>query len=155
MVGNEVVIRRAEPADAAFIAGAVAAVSERVSDKTAGDAERLKKDIFGKTPKAEVIIAEAEGQVVGMALYAATYFADKGASMWVSQMYVEPHFRNRKQWIAPALMSGLIKTAQENNWTHICWATAIEDNIPKKLSQKLGARASENIVMFALPLNDE
>ena len=72
MVGNEVVIRRAEPADAAFIAGAVAAVSERVSDKTAGDAERLKKDIFGKTPKAEVIIAEAEGQVVGMALYAAT-----------------------------------------------------------------------------------
>lgn len=92
---------------------------------------------------------------MGMALYATTYFANEGELMWVSQMYVEPRFRNRKQWIAPALMSELIKIAQEKGWAYICWATDIGNNIPKKLSQKLGAHALENFVMYALPLNDE
>ena len=75
--------------------------------------------------------------------------------MWVSQMYVEPHFRNRKQWIAPALMAELIKIAQKKKWEYICWATDIGNNIPKKLSQKLGAKALDNFMMYALPLKEE
>ena len=138
MVGNEVVIRKAREADFEFILEANAAVSEKGSNTVLRNAERLKKDLF-----------------VGMALYATTYFANEGELMWVSQMYVEPRFRNRKQWIAPALMSELIKIAQEKGWAYICWATDIGNNIPKKLSQKLGAHALENFVMYALPLNDE
>ena len=155
MVGNEVVIRKACEADFEFILEANAAVSEKGSNTVLKDTERLKKDLFGKTARAAVIIAEVEGQAVGMALYATTYFANEGELMWVSQMYVEPRFRNRKQWIAPALMSELIKIAQEKGWAYICWATDIGNNIPKKLSQQLGAHALENFVMYALPLNDE
>ena len=113
MVGNEVVIRKAREADFEFILEANAAVSEKGSNTVLRNAERLKKDLFGKTARAAVIIAEVEGQAVGMTLYATTYFANEGELMWVSQMYVEPRFRNRKQWIAPALMSELIKIAQE------------------------------------------
>ena len=155
MVGNEVVIRKAREADFEFILEANAAVSEKGSNTVLRNAERLKKDLFGKTARAAVIIAEVEGQAVGMTLYATTYFANEGELMWVSQMYVEPRFRNRKQWIAPALMSEPIKIAQEKGWAYICWATDIGNTIPKKLSQKLGAHALENFVMYALPLNDE
>lgn len=55
----------------------------------------------------------------------------------------------------PQYSSELIKIAQEKGWAYICWATDIGNNIPKKLSQKLGAHALENFVMYALPLNDE
>lgn len=132
MVGNEVVIRKACEADFEFILEANAAVSEKGSNTVLKDTERLKKDLFGKTARAAVIIAEVEGQAVGMALYATTYFANEGELMWVSQMYVEPRFRNRKQWIAPALMSELIKIAQEKGWAYICWATDIGNNISGK-----------------------
>lgn len=152
MLKNDVVIRKAKQEDFEFILQASAAVSESAVVK---DVERLKKDLFGKPAKAKVIIAEVEGKVVGMALYATTYFANEGELMWVSQMYVEPRFRNRKQWIAPALMAELIKIAQKKNWAYICWATNIGNNIPKKLSQKLGAKALDNFVTFALPMADE
>lgn len=155
MVGNEVVIRKACEADFAFILEANEAVAKKDSAKSLDVSARLKKDLFGKSAKASVIVAEVEGQTVGMALYATTYFANEGELMWVSQIYVQPHFRNRKQWIAPALMSELIKIAQEKGWAYICWATDTSNNIPQKLSQKLGAHALENFVMYALPLNDE
>ena len=155
MIGSDVLIRNAEEADFDFILKANTAVSEKNSNTILRDVERLKKDLFGKKAKAKVVIAEVEGQPVGMALYATTYYVNEGELMWVSQMYVEPRFRNRKQWIAPALMAELIKIAQDNDWAYICWATDIDNNIPKKLSQKLGAHALDNFVMYALPLNDE
>lgn len=68
MVGNEVVIRKAREADFEFILEANAAVSEKGSNTVLRNAERLKKDLFGKTARAAVIIAEVEGQAVGMTL---------------------------------------------------------------------------------------
>ena len=62
MVGNEVVIRKACEADFEFILEANAAVSEKGSNTVLNDTERLKKDLFGKTARAAVIIAEVEGQ---------------------------------------------------------------------------------------------
>lgn len=85
MVGNEVVIRKAREADFEFILEANAAVSEKGSNTVLRNAERLKKDLFGKTARAAVIIAEVEGQAVGMTLYATTYFANEGELMWVSR----------------------------------------------------------------------
>ena len=155
MLKNDVVIRNAKQEDFEFILKANKAVSEKSSNTILKDVERFKKDLFGKPAKAKVIIAEVEEQVVGMALYSTTFFANEGELMWVSQIYVEPHFRNRKQWIAPALMAELIKIAQKKRWSYICWATDIGNNVPKKLSQKLGAKALENFVMYALPLNEE
>lgn len=155
MLKNDVVIRNAKQEDFEFILKANKAVSEKSSNTILKDVERFKKDLFGKPAKAKVIIAEVEEQVVGMALYSTTFFANEGELMWVSQIYVEPHFRNRKQWIAPALMAELIKIAQKKGWSYICWATDIGNNVPKKLSQKLGAKALENFVMYALPLNEE
>ena len=155
MLKNDVVIRNAKLEDFEFILKANKAVSEKSSNTVLTDVERLKKDLFSRPAKAKVIIAEVDEKVVGMAMYSTIFLANEGEMMWVSQMYVEPHFRNRKQWIAPALMAELIKIAQEKEWSHICWATDISNNIPKKLSQKLGAKALENFVMFALPLEDK
>lgn len=152
MLKTDVIVREAKPEDVEFIIEANFAVFGKNSDNLREDEKKLRKDLFGRQAKAKVIIAEVEEKVVGMALYATTYFAGQGELMWVSQMYVNPHFRNRKQWVAPALMSELIKIAQEKKLSYICWATDIENNIPKKLSQKLGAKALENFMMFALPL---
>ncbi len=155
MLKNDVVIRDAKVEDFGFILEANAAILEKNSDMVSQNEEKLKKDLFGRQAKAKVVVAEVEGKTVGMALYAKTYFANVGELMWVSQMYVEPHFRNRKQWIAPALMAELIKIAQKKKWEYICWATDIGNNIPKKLSQKLGAKALDNFMMYALPLKEE
>lgn len=155
MMGNDVIIRKAEEKDFDFILKANAEISEKGSNSVLKDVERLKRDLFEKPSKAEVIVAEADGKTVGMALYSTSYFANEGELMWVSQMYVEPSYRNRKQWVAPALMSELIKIAQNSGWEYICWATDTGNNIPQKLSQKLGAKALDNFVMFALPLKQD
>ena len=52
MVGNEVVIRKAREADFEFILEANAAVSEKGSNTVLRNAERLKKDLFGKMARA-------------------------------------------------------------------------------------------------------
>ena len=155
MLKNDVVIRNAKLEDFEFILKANKAVSEKSSNTVLTDVERLKKDLFSRPAKAKVIIAEVDEKVVGMAMYSTIFLANEGEMMWVSQMYVEPHFRNRKQWIAPALMAELIKIAQKKKWEYICWATDIGNNIPKKLSQKLGAKALDNFMMYALPLKEE
>lgn len=154
MIVNDVIIRTAEAKDLDFIVKANAAINEKSSQVQTDIEARLKNDLFSKQAKAWAVIAEVEGEPVGMALYSTSYFANEGEIMWVSQMYVEPSFRNRKQWIAPAVMSGLINAAQEKGWDYICWATATDNNIPKKLSQKIGAKALDNFVMYALPIKE-
>lgn len=154
MIVNDVIVRAAEAKDLDFVLKANAEINAKSSQVQSDIKSRLKEDLFGKKPKAWGVIAEVDGEPVGMALYSTSYFANEGEIMWVSQMYVEPSFRNRKQWIAPAVMSGLINTAQEKGWDYICWATATDNNIPKKLSQKIGAKALDNFVMYALPIKE-
>lgn len=155
MVGNDVIIRTAEEKDFDFLIKANAMISEKDSHTKLENIDRFKNDLFQNPVKAFAIIAEVEGVVAGMALYSTNYFANEGELMWVSQMYVEPQFRNSKQWIAPALMAQLIKIAQEKGWDYICWATDTANAIPQKLSKKLGAKALDNFVMYALSLNEE
>lgn len=150
MIKNDVTIRTAEIKDLDFILKANFAINEKSSQENVDIKKRMGDDLFSDTPKAYVIIAEFENKLVGMALYSTCYFANEGEIMWVSQMYVEPEYRNRKQWIAPALMSELIALAQEKGWDNICWATSTDNNIPKKLSQKIGAKALDNFMMYAL-----
>lgn len=150
MIKNDVTIRTAEIKDLDFILKANFAINEKSSQENVDIKKRMGDDLFSDTPKAHAMIAEFEDKLVGVVLYSTCYFANEGEIMWVSQMYVEPEYRNRKQWIAPALMSELIALAQKKSWDNICWATSKDNNIPKKLSQKIGAKALDNFMMYAL-----
>lgn len=114
--------------------------------------ERLKKDLFSTPAKAYVLIVEFNGTPIGLTLYSQTYFANEGAILWVSQTYIAPKYRNRRDRFILQIVHKMKAVAKELDCTHICYAVSNENDVPRKLSFKLGAKALDDFTMFALPV---
>jgi GNAT superfamily N-acetyltransferase len=85
------------------------------SDSDLGDA------LFGPRPAAEALIAWADGQAAGFALFFhnfSTFLGRRG--LWLEDLFVRPAFRRRG--CAQALLRALAATAVERNCGRFEWA---------------------------------
>lgn len=74
---------------------------------------------FGPNPVWWAFVAEAEGIVVGMALYYIRYSTWKGQRMYLEDLLVTESMRGKK--IGALLMDALIAEAKEKKYTGIHW----------------------------------
>lgn len=97
----------ATPVDFDFIAEANADISNNSHQQelSPSEKERLYTDLFGKNPKAYVLIGMQSEMRVSMALYSSCYFANEGQIMWVSQFYILPSCRGKG--IGQKMMDGV------------------------------------------------
>ena len=63
------------------------------TEQTNGLRENIDKDYFCDNPKFKCLIAEIDGNPVGMILYSYFYWANDGEVLWISQMFIEEEYR--------------------------------------------------------------
>jgi GNAT superfamily N-acetyltransferase len=124
---SQVVLRAAQPEDCEIIFTLIQSLAdyEKLSHAVTGTVDELRQHLFGSRPYAEVILAEADSQVVGFALFFynySTFLTRPG--IYLEDLFVLPEYR--RQGIGKLLLSHLaVRAAGEGcgrlEWSVLDW----------------------------------
>lgn len=92
---------------------------EKAPQEVAVTEADLLKDGFGDKPLFDVLIAEADGQVAGMALYYTTYSTWKGHMVYLEDLIVKEAMRGNG--IGKQLLNATIAAAKEQGARIVKW----------------------------------
>lgn len=95
------------------------AVYEKEPDAVVVSMQEFEECGFGEQPIWWAIVAEVDGEVVGMALYYIRYSTWKGRRMYLEDLIVTEAYRNKG--IGKELLDKLISIAQEKKYSGILW----------------------------------
>ena len=116
-------LREARPDDAEVLANLIRALAvyEKLEDQARASPEDLRRDLFGHRPCAEAILAEADGEAVGFALFFPTYSTFRGRpGLYLEDIFVQPECRGRG--IGKALVAAVARRAVERGCGRLEWA---------------------------------
>jgi GNAT superfamily N-acetyltransferase len=108
---------------------------ERELESARATEDQLRAHLFGPDPAASVLVAEADGEVAGFALWYRTFSTWEGApGIWLEDLFVRPQFR--KRGLGLALLQELRRlTDGRVEWAVLDWNQPSID-----LYEALGAR---------------
>lgn len=152
MTNAAVVLRTATETDVPAILSLIQALAEyeRMRDDCVATEAKLRKTLFGPSPKAEVILAESsDGDVAGFALFCSnysTFLAQPG--IWLEDLFVQPQYRGHG--IGRLLLAHLAKLAVERDCGRVEWAV-LDWNTPSiGFYESLAARGMTEWTTFRL-----
>ncbi len=132
-VASGITLRFATRADIPLILAFIRELAqyERAPEAVVADETTLAESLFGERPGAEVVIAEADGEPAGFALFFhnfSTWLGKRG--LYLEDLFVRPQFRGRG--IGLLLMRFLAKLAVERDcgrfeWWVLDWNTPAID----------------------------
>ncbi len=144
-------IREATPSDVPAIDALVRelAAYERAPDAVEATAEDLAAALFGPDPRVFCHVAEADGRVVGMALWYVTYSTWKGRhGIWLEDLYVTPGQRGRGA--GQALLRTLASECVRRGYPRLEW-WVLDWNEPSiGFYRSLGAVPQDEWTVFRL-----
>jgi GNAT superfamily N-acetyltransferase len=116
-------VRAARRDDVSAIHAMIVALAgyEKLADLCVATEAQIESALFGERPAAEVLIAEANGQAAGFALFFhnfSTFLGRRG--LWLEDLFVLPAYRRRG--CAQALLRALAATAVERGCGRFEWA---------------------------------
>ncbi len=118
-----VAIRAAVPADAALILAFIRELGdyERLSHEVVADEAALAAHLFGERPRAEVAIAEVDGDAAGFALFFHNFSTFLGKpGLYLEDLFVRPAFRGHG--VGKRLMTHLARIAIERDCGRFEWS---------------------------------
>lgn len=122
---------------------------ENLAHAVSATEERLRATLFGARPAAEVLLAECDGQVAGMAVFFpiySTFWAEEG--IFLEDLYVKPE--RRSQGVGLALMRRLAELAVERGCARIEWEV-LDWNAPAiRFYESLGAEPQSGWTTYRL-----
>lgn len=137
-------IRPAEKNDAALLFGLIEELAEyeQLSDAVKGDAVLLAATLFNEERPAEALVAEADGDAIGYAIFFTTFSSfECRPGLWVEDLFVRPSHRRRG--IGRALLSHIAGLARERDCARAEWS-ALDWNEPAlRFYEEIGARRME------------
>jgi GNAT superfamily N-acetyltransferase len=137
-------IREAQPDDIPAVLDLIVASADeqQARDSVCVDAGILRRELFGSAPRAFALVADADGALVGLALYFFTF------STWTSvtgihleDLYVVPEWRRHK--VAAALMHALEEVARARDCRHVRWFVLRENASAVRFYESIGAHAAD------------
>ena len=136
-------IRFATVADVPFIKSCILELAEyeQAAAEDHSTEELLRQNIFEKG-YAKVLIAEADGEQAGFALWFnnfSTWLARPG--IYLEDLYVRPRFR--KRGLGKALLQRLAALAVENGWGRVEWWCLKWNKPSLEFYEAIGARQME------------
>ena len=128
-----IAIRPAGPADAGLILAFIRELGEyeKLSHEVVADEAGLVEELFGKRPRAEVLIAEVDGAAAGFALFFHNFSTFVGKpGLYLEDLFVRPAFRGHG--VGKRLMVRLARIAVERDcgrfeWSVLDWNTPAID----------------------------
>jgi len=136
-----VTIRKGTPTDLPAVLDLIRelALFEKAPEEVTNTLEQLQEDGFGNTPSYQLLVAEVDEQVVGMALYFIKYSTWKGKGVYLDDLIVTENFRG--QGIGKRLFDTVVEEAakvgaKQLHWQVLDWNTPAID-FYKKYEAKL------------------
>ncbi len=122
---------------------------ERLTHEVNLDERRLREDLFGPRPFAEVLLAEENGEVVGFALFFHNYstFAGK-PGIYLEDLFVRPEHRGKGH--GKALLGALARLAVERDCGRLEWAVLKWNEPALAFYRALGAVPMDDWTTFRM-----
>jgi GNAT superfamily N-acetyltransferase len=134
-------IRPAQPADVELIFSLIVELAEyeRAAEQVVGTPEMLAESLFGSDPVAEALIAEADRQPVGFALFYRTFSTwECQVGIWLEDLYVRP--AHRRGGVGRALLEQVAAIAVQRGCARLEWAALDWNTSALDFYAGLGAR---------------
>jgi len=137
MAAPEVIVRPARPADCNDLAALAAELRTCLGDPPdALTPERFRSDGFGSTREFEVVVAHADGALVGYALFTPAYETAYAApGLYLSDLYVRPSAR--RNGIARSLVDCVCEIARQRERRFVWWVCDPENEQSEKFYNAL------------------
>ena len=116
------IIRRAEPNDAALVHGFVVKLAEyeKLGHEVEATVEQVRAHLFGEDPKVFCEIAELGGEPVGFALWFYTFSTFQGRhGIWLEDLFVDPVARGTG--VGKALLAHLARRCVDEGLGRFEW----------------------------------
>src|SRR4051794_7594509 len=119
----DITIRAAAERDVALILDLIRGLAdyERLAQEVTATEATLRRSLFGPSPAAEVVIAEAGGEAVGFALFFhnfSTFVGKRG--IYLEDLFVKPAWRGKG--VGRRLLGRLAQLAVERDCGRLEWA---------------------------------
>ena len=122
---------------------------ERLHDRVVATEERLRRTLFGNPKFAEVLIAEAEEEPVGFALFFHNYSTFIGLpGIYLEDLFVDEKHRGRGY--GKALLARLAKLAKERECGRVEWAVLDWNEPSINFYRRIGAVSLDDWKIFRL-----
>lgn len=133
-------LRPAEQTDVEAIVGLIRGLAEfeNLTHLLKVTPEKLRLHLFGSRPAAEAVVAEADGEVVGFALFFtnfSTFLAQPG--LYLEDLFVAPSHRGRG--IGEALLTRLAQLAVERDYGRFEWSVLDWNENAIRFYRRMGA----------------
>jgi GNAT superfamily N-acetyltransferase len=142
-------IRRATEADVPTILGLIRELAdfERLAHEVVADEALLRETLFGDRPGAEVLIAEANDEVVGFALFFQNFSTFLGRpGLYLEDLYIRPKFRG--QGHGAQLLRHLARICVERSYGRFEWSVLDWNQRAVDFYKALGAKPMDEWTMF-------
>ncbi len=144
-------VRFARPEDVPDVLRLIRALAdyEREPDAVETTEADLHRWVFGDDPVANVLVAEADGVVVGIALWFRTYSTWTGVpGIYLEDLFVDPAARG--SGLGKALLTALARIAVDRGYRRVEWAV-LDWNTPSiEFYEALGARPMQEWSTYRL-----
>jgi len=127
------------------------AVYERAPQEVTVSMDHFKASGFGNKPVWWAIVAEADGVVVGFALYYIRYSTWKGQRMYLEDILVTEEWRGKG--IGGKLMDRLIEIAKEKGFSGMLWQVLDWNEPAINFYKKYNAKFDPEWVNVSLEMN--
>jgi GNAT superfamily N-acetyltransferase len=113
------------------------------------DERRLRDDLFGPCPYAEVLLAEQAGEAVGFALFFHNYspFAGK-PSIFLESLFVKPEYRGHGH--GKELLRTVAQLASDRSCSCVEWSVLTWNETAMQFYRSLGAVPMDEWLIFRL-----
>ncbi|MBG1242008.1 GNAT family N-acetyltransferase [Nostoc sp. NZL] len=111
--------------------------------------QKLEIDLFGENPLAFVLLAEVDGDTIGLATYHfiySTFLAKPG--IWLDDLYVKAEYRSHR--VGQALMLRLRQIGQEKSCGRIDWTVGVSNKRGIKFYERIGAKIINKVKLCRL-----
>jgi len=120
---------------------------ERLADQCIATEARLREALFGAQPAAEVLLAYADDQPAGFALFFhnfSTFLGRRG--LYLEDLFVKPEFR--RLGIGRRLLAGLARIAVERGCGRFEWSVLDWNEPAIEFYKRLGAKPLDEWTIF-------
>ncbi|PMD95611.1 GNAT family N-acetyltransferase [Siphonobacter sp. BAB-5405] len=134
------IIRRATPADVPSIYQLIIELAEyeKALHEVKNTPEQLLKDGFGEQPLYGTIVAEVNGEVVGMSLYYYRYSTWKGKRLYLEDLIIKEAYRG--YGLGKRLLEATVQEARQTQCSGLMWQVLDWNEPSIEFYKKFGAK---------------